>query len=190
VATAYVWRVRNAAGQLVFASFEKRLVVPQFTFALGLDTTHTVTLTLNGVVNASSVFTVSRLPPVAIISGGDSLRLSTSGGRINAAQSYDPNYAATEQPEMLYSWGCQGIDLSLAITSRTYLDIPSGVSSTITCTVTVTSGPLSSSSTAPSLLMQHWCHLSRQVMWYFSRSPCHPPNLPTNILSHSTRSIG
>jgi hypothetical protein len=88
--------------------------------SLRADTIYTVTLTLNGVVSASSVFKVSRLPPVAVIYGGDSLRLSTSGGLISAASSYDPNYAANEQPESAFDWSCQNIDLSLSITSKSF----------------------------------------------------------------------
>jgi len=145
MALSYVWQIRTAAGLALLPSFDKRFVVPQYTLGL-FDTTYTVTLTLNGVVSASSVFKVSRLPPVAVISGGDTLRLSTSGGRISAASSYDPNYAANEQPGLAFDWSCQNIDLSLSITSKSYLDIRS-LSSTITCTVTVSYLSLSSSAT-------------------------------------------
>ena len=141
VALAYVWRIRNAAGQLVFASFEKRLIVPRYTLAL--ENVHTVTLALNGVVNSSSVFVVTPLLPIAVISGGDSIRIGSSGGRISAAQSYDPNFAADKQPTLVFAWSCQGIDLSLSVTPESTLSIPSGLTVPVLCSVTVTSGSTS-----------------------------------------------
>ncbi len=145
VAVSYIWRIRNSAGSLVYVSFEKRLIVPRYTLAV--DMRHTVTLTLNSGVNASSEFVVQRLPPVAVISGGSSIMIGTSGGRISAAQSYDPNFAPNQQPALMFSWSCEGVDLSLSLTSESYLMVPSGLTSSKACSVTVTSGSSSSQAT-------------------------------------------
>jgi hypothetical protein len=143
MALSYTWRIRNTAlTTLVFVSFEKRLIVPRYTLAM--QTSLTVSLTLNGGVNASSVIFVERLPPVAIISGGSSVRIGSSGGRISAAQSHDPNFAPHQQPQMTFSWSCSGVDLILPSTSENYLVLPPGLTASMLCSVTVTSGSLSS----------------------------------------------
>jgi hypothetical protein len=70
------------------------------------------------------------------ISGGEKITIGSSGGRISAESSYDPNFGPNEQPVLTFSWSCNGIDMSSIPSSLKTINIPA-ITSGITCTVTV-----------------------------------------------------
>ena len=134
----YLWRVRNWANKLLFSSPQKMLSIPQYTLVLTNNNTHVVELVVNGLYRVSSSFELVQLPPVAIISSGERITIASSGGRINADISYDPNFGPNEQPMLAFSWSCNGLDMTSIPSSLKFINVPA-ITSQITCTVTVAS---------------------------------------------------
>ena len=148
----YLWRVRNSANQLIFSSSKKTLSVPQYTFVLTNNNTHFLELVVNGLYRVSSSFELARLPPVVIISSGERITIGSSGGRISADASYDPNFGPNEQPVLAFSWNCSGLDMTSIPSTLKFINIPA-ITSQIACTVTVASTGASTVSRSASVLV-------------------------------------
>jgi hypothetical protein len=73
------------------------------------------------------------------------LFIGNAGGRLSAAESYDPNFSQIEQPKLTFYWKCDGIarmdQRNLEYLDLALADVPLFGS---TCYVTVTSGELDS----------------------------------------------
>lgn len=141
------WRVRDWEKRLISTGSQKLLTIPQFSLSVTSNSTYFVELVVNGLHTVSAAFSLSLLPPVAIISGGEVITIGASGGRISAEASYDPNFGPNEQPTLLFSWSCSGLDLALIPTSLKFINLPA-LSSRVNCTLSVsrTSGSVSSAS--------------------------------------------
>jgi hypothetical protein len=133
----YIWQVRDFLNQLVLTGSQKTLTVPRYTFQLAQNNTYFVNFTVNTFYTVSTSFELSHLLPVAVISGGELITISKSGGRISAETSYNPNFAANEkQPPLSFLWNCTGFNLANIKVTSGFLDIPA-ISNRIICSVTV-----------------------------------------------------
>lgn len=137
-APTFLWLVRNWNRQLLFTQSEKTLTIAQSRLQLTSNRTFFVEFVVNGLYQVSESFVLAQLPPVALVTAGESITIGNLGGSISASASYDPNYGPNEQPQLAFLWSCATLDMSRIPTSGKVLNIPP-ISSPITCTVTVTS---------------------------------------------------